>query len=191
METTTTGANSHADARLIAYLNLKLREIDQPGIAVTRPDGLEPLVDHFLALSRENLRIGSQQVSAFHAWSTGTGAHQQSVIGVFERGHGVSMGLHASEQRERAVVELHDHALEGLHARLDLEQAEDDRLVGAEEGSRGDAEEERITDLAGGAGDCDTKRLVHKIKLRTEYGNAPRMWQVCVAPDSSRVTFPF
>jgi hypothetical protein len=56
METTTTGANSHADARLIAYLNLKLREIDQPGIAVTRPDGLEPLVDHFLALSREKDR---------------------------------------------------------------------------------------------------------------------------------------
>ena len=56
METTTPGPHAHADARLIAYLNLKLREIDQPGIAVTRPDGLEPLVDHFLALSREKDR---------------------------------------------------------------------------------------------------------------------------------------
>ncbi len=46
-----------ADAQFIAYLNLKLREIGQPGLAA-QPDvgGLAPLVDHFLALSREKDR---------------------------------------------------------------------------------------------------------------------------------------
>ena len=58
-------------------------------------------------------------------------------------------------QREGAVVELHDHALEHLHGRLDLEQAQHDRLVLAEQLARGDAEEEGVADLAAGAGDGD------------------------------------
>ena len=47
-----------ADSQLIAYLNLKLREIGQPGLtpAGGDADGLAPLVDHFLALSREKDR---------------------------------------------------------------------------------------------------------------------------------------
>ncbi len=47
------------DPQLIAYLNLKLREIGQPGVATpagSAGDGLAPLVDHFLALSREKDR---------------------------------------------------------------------------------------------------------------------------------------
>ena len=45
------------DAQLITYLNLKLREIDQPGVGeLPTGDGLAPLVDHFLALSREKDR---------------------------------------------------------------------------------------------------------------------------------------
>lgn len=45
------------DAQLIAYLNLKLREIGQPsGATNAGADGLAPLVDHFLALSREKDR---------------------------------------------------------------------------------------------------------------------------------------
>jgi hypothetical protein len=46
-----------SDAQLITYLSLKLREIDQPGIGCPpSADGLAPLVDHFLALSREKDR---------------------------------------------------------------------------------------------------------------------------------------
>ena len=45
------------DPQFTAYLNLKLREIGQPGLSA-QPDasGLAPLVDHFLALSREKDR---------------------------------------------------------------------------------------------------------------------------------------
>ena len=47
-----------SDAQFIAYLNLKLREIGQPGLATpsSETEGLAPLVDHFLALSREKDR---------------------------------------------------------------------------------------------------------------------------------------
>ncbi|HUR60030.1 MAG TPA: hypothetical protein VM029_20070, partial [Opitutaceae bacterium] len=49
---------SGPDAQLIAYLNLKLREIGEPGVVdpAARSYPLAPLVDHFLALSREKDR---------------------------------------------------------------------------------------------------------------------------------------
>jgi hypothetical protein len=45
-----------SDPQLLAYLNLKLREIGQPGVALPDQDGLAQLVDHLLALSREKDR---------------------------------------------------------------------------------------------------------------------------------------
>ncbi|HEY3756224.1 MAG TPA: hypothetical protein VGL42_08750 [Opitutaceae bacterium] len=45
-----------ADPRLLAYLNLKLREIGQPGVALPRESSLADFADHFLALSREKDR---------------------------------------------------------------------------------------------------------------------------------------
>lgn len=49
---------ANTDAQLLAYLNLKLREIGRPGVPLDAgtADGLAPLVDHFLALSREKDR---------------------------------------------------------------------------------------------------------------------------------------
>ena len=44
------------DTRLLAYLNLKLREIGQPGVSLPAGDGFTELVDHFLSLSREKDR---------------------------------------------------------------------------------------------------------------------------------------
>ena len=68
---------------------------------------------------------------------------------------GVVADLHAGQGRERAVVELHDDALEGLEGRRDLEQPELDRGVRAEQRAARDAEQEAVADLAGGAGDGD------------------------------------
>lgn len=51
----TTAVTDETDEQLIAYLNLKLREIGQPGVASVG-QGLVPLVDHFLAVSREKDR---------------------------------------------------------------------------------------------------------------------------------------
>ncbi len=57
-------ASTDSDEQLIAYLNLKLREIGQPEFP--RPaaaSGLAPLVDHFLALSREKDRALARHLS--------------------------------------------------------------------------------------------------------------------------------
>jgi hypothetical protein len=61
----------------------------------------------------------------------------------------------AGQHRERAVVELHGGALGGLERRGDLEQAQAHRAVRAEQVAGRDAEEQRVADLAGGAGDGD------------------------------------
>ena len=44
------------DTRLLAYLNLKLREIGQPVVSLPADDGFTELVDHFLSLGREKDR---------------------------------------------------------------------------------------------------------------------------------------
>ena len=73
---------------------------------------------------------------------------------------GVGGDVDAREQREGAVVELHRGALGGLERRLDLEQAQAHRGVGAEQLAGGDAEQQRVADLAGGAGDGDVDGCV-------------------------------
>ncbi len=50
------------DPRLLAYLNLKLREIGQPGVALAGNDAFAGFVDHFLTLSREKDRALAQHL---------------------------------------------------------------------------------------------------------------------------------
>ncbi len=66
---------------------------------------------------------------------------------------------HAGQQREGAIVQFHHHALEGLLRFFvgDFEQLQDDRLVFAEHFAGGDAEQQGVADLTGGAGDGDAQ----------------------------------
>src|SRR5687768_15560670 len=54
-------SSSTSDPRLLAYLNLKLRELSQPGVPLPE-DGLGDLVGNFLALSREKDRVLSRHL---------------------------------------------------------------------------------------------------------------------------------
>ena len=87
--------------------------------------------------------------------SAGPGADEQADVGAVEGGLGVVVDVDAGEQRKGAVVELHRRALGGLDGIGDLEQAQCDRRVGAEHLAARDAEQDRVADLAGGAGDGD------------------------------------
>ncbi len=96
----------------------------------------------------------------------GPGADEQRDVGAVERRTRVVGDVDAAQQRERAVVELHRGALGGPHGRRDLQQAQLDRRVRAEQLTRGDAEEQRVADLAGRAGDGDIHhRLGHAKNL--------------------------
>ena len=105
------------------------------------------------ALRGEDRAVGLEQVAALHALRAGPRADQQGDVRAVERLVGI-VGLdHAGQQREGAVVELHRHALERAERGRDLQQLQDHGLVGPEQLAAGDAEQEAVTDLAGGTGD--------------------------------------
>ena len=116
-----------------------------------------------LALFDEDLRVLHQQILALHPGPAGLGADEQRDVGVLERDGRVRRAFHAGEERKRAVLDLHHHALERRLRLFDrqLEELQDDRLVLAEHLAGGDPEQQAVADLAGGAGDGDANGLLH------------------------------
>ncbi len=96
-----------------------------------------------LALLDEDLRVLQQQVLALHARAARFGPDQHRVVGVLEGDLGIASPHHAGHQRERRVLELHHHPLQGgLHlVDRQFEELKDDGLVAAEHFAGGDAEE--------------------------------------------------
>ena len=110
-----------------------------------------------LALRGEDRAVGREQVAALHARAARPGADEQREVDAVEDRLGVVADLDAGEVRERAVVELHDDALERLERRGDLEQPQLDRAVAQQRAAR-EAEQQAVADLAGGTGDGDLQR---------------------------------
>jgi hypothetical protein len=121
-------------------------------------DGVERL-----ALLDEDLRVLEQEILALHAGPARLGADEERVVGVLERDLGIAGAGHAREQGKGAVLELHHHALQRGLRLVDrqFEELQDDRLVAAEHLAGRDAEQERIADLAGGAGDGNSYGIFH------------------------------
>ena len=92
------------------------------------------------ALRGEDIGIGMQQIGTFHAFAARAGTDQNSDFGILKCGFGVAGGKHISQQREGAVVQLHNHALYGLLRLRQIEQLQDNGLVCAEHIAGGNAE---------------------------------------------------
>jgi hypothetical protein len=106
------------------------------------------------ALAGEDLAVGGEQVGAVHALLARHGADEHGgVHAVEDLAPGRRRSDDIGQGRERAVVELHDDALERLEGGRDLEQPQLDRGVRAEQRTAGDAEEQAVADLTGSAGD--------------------------------------
>ena len=108
-----------------------------------------------LTLGLEDGAVGLQQVSALHALGTRPGADQKRDVDSVEGLGRVIGDLNPAQQRKSAVVELHRCPLSRLDGLRDLQQRQAHRRVRAEHLTAGDAEQQCVTDLAGGAGDCD------------------------------------
>ena len=111
-----------------------------------------------LALLGEDRAVGRQQLAALHARAARAGADEQAEVDAVEDLARVGADLDPGERRERAVVELHHDALEGLQCWLDLQQPQLDRTVGAEQRTAREPEQQAVADLAGGTGDGDLER---------------------------------
>ena len=105
------------------------------------------------ALLGEDRAVGLQEVTPLHAFRTRAGADEQGQLGAVEHLSGVRADLHVCEQRERAVLQLHDRALQSGQCGRDLEQPQPDGALTAQEVSVRDPEEQAVADLAGGSGD--------------------------------------
>ena len=113
------------------------------------------------ALRPEDGAVGFQQVLALHAGSAWTRTHQQRVVHILEGDVGVIGCHHAVQRGECAVVEFHDHALQGRQGRGDFQQMQDHRLVRTKHVARGNTEQQGITDLAGGTGNSNSDGSFH------------------------------
>ena len=124
-----------------------------------------------LALDGEDGAVRLQEVLALHAGPTRARPDQQRVLRAVEGHVRVVGGDDPVQEGEGAVVQLHDHALERLQRGGDLQEPQDHGLVATEEVAGGDAEQEGVADLAGGAGDRDVHGCVHGVaSVRAAWG---------------------
>ena len=91
------------------------------------------------------------------------GADQQRAVRRPERDLRVGRSAHPGQQPEGAVLHLHHDAFEcGLClVERKLQQLQDHRLIRAEHLATGDAEQQAVADLTGGAGDGYADGLLH------------------------------
>ena len=179
-----------AQARRVLHRDQRIgvrRVADDQHAHVAIRDGVERL-----ALHRENLRVGEQQVLALHARTARPRADEQRCMTILERNLRVVGRNDPVQGRKRAVVQFHHDALQRAKRRRDLEQVQVDRLVGPEHLARGHSEGKRVADLARGAGDGDVDGGLHEGILSVVSdpgalvaGNVP---VACVCPGSSILT---
>ena len=121
-----------------------------------------------LALRPEDGAVGGEQVLPLHPRTARPGADQEGDVDGAEALVDVRRRDDAVEQREGAVAQLHRHALKGRERRGDLDEVQNDRLVRPEEIARGDAEEDRVSDIPGGAGDGNMLGFFHGRRILRE-----------------------
>jgi len=103
---------------------------DDDGLA----GALSVVVDCFTSVD-EDLAVVLQEVSTFHTRSTGLGTNQEVVIDFFEGNFEVTGDDDVVEEGEGTVVELGLDTLEGVFSEGEIEEVENDSLVGTEEGT--------------------------------------------------------
>ena len=123
-----------------------------------------------LALADENLAVDAEQVLAFHARLARHAADEQRPIHTAKTFIEVGRRHHTLEQRKRAIVQFHDDALERAERGRNFDQMKYERLIRSEHRAGGDAKQERVTNLAGGAGDCDFNRSFHGAISHKRFG---------------------
>ena len=113
----------------------------------------------------KDLAVRAQKVLPLHPRSTRPGTDEKRVVGVVEALVEVRGRVNARKQREGGVVQLHHDAGQSVHGGRDLDQLQNDGLIGAEHVAGRDAEGQGVTDVACGAGDGDANGLLHSLLL--------------------------
>ena len=114
-----------------------------------------------LTLADENLAVDPEQILPFHSRLARHASDQQCPVHVAKTFIEIGRRYHRFKQRERAIVQFHDHAFERAEHGRNLDQMKSERLIGPKHLSGGDAKQERVTNVPGGAGHSDFNWSFH------------------------------
>src|SRR5664280_932141 len=112
-------------------------------------------------LAREDLAVDAEQVLALHARLARHRADEQGPVDALEAFIERGGRNDPLEKRKRAVLEFHDHAVQRLQRRFDLQEMNDHRLVRAEHRAGSDAKQKGVADLAGSASNSNADGRFH------------------------------
>jgi len=127
------------------------RIADDQHFHVARGDSVERF-----ALCSENRAVGFEQILALHAFAARARADQHGDLHILEGYLGVVGDDDTLQQRKCAIFQLHHYPLDCCHGLRDVEQLQNHRLIFAEHLTAGDAKQQAVADLAGGASHCDS-----------------------------------
>ena len=91
------------------------------------------------ALLNENLPVDAKQIFAFHSSSPGHTPNKKSPIHSAKSLIEISRGQDVVQERKRAIVQLHHHALKDFQGRRNLNQMQVDRLIRPEDPTGGNS----------------------------------------------------
>ncbi len=180
---------NHRSGGISGALAAAIRQLVLHGLPTTRMrTSVAALRAMALPCAGEDAAVDGEQVLALHPRLARHGADQQRPVHAGEGLVGARGADHAAEQREGAVLELHRHALEGGQRGLQLEHVQVDGGARAEHLAGGDAEEERVADLTGGAGDGHLHvRIGHRCGVYRSAAMKLRTW-VAISSRTRRKT---
>merc|ERR1711893_278940 len=101
---------------------------------------------HSLALSFENLNVGSEQIFTLHTFFTGHSTNQESSVDVLKCDGRIVGGDDISDERHSAIVDFHDNAIENTLHRCNVEKMEYQGLIRAENVSAADLIQQVVSD---------------------------------------------
>ena len=119
---------------------------------------LDSLLGHLIdgaTLGLENFGISLKQVRALHAGASWAGTDKHANIGVLEANERINSGNDVLNARVRAILELHDEALEDLLSRRQLDELHDHLLVWSKHPALSNEVAKEGADLSSGASDSD------------------------------------
>ena len=150
-----------------------MRQLVLQGLATTRTRAGQSFVDRVTMVSVDR-SVGQKQLRALECRPVGDAGEQDHPIGAGECLEGVARRPELCQHGKRAVEKLHLDRVELGPALRRTQQAELDRLVWPEHGSRRDPEEQRVADLSGGAGHGNPDRFAHERRSFLEYYDSIR-----------------
>jgi hypothetical protein len=106
-----------------------------------------------LTLDREDLGVTHKEITALHTLGAGLGTDEKGSIDINEGLNGVIKGVDTAEERISTILKLHNDTLQSLLSGREIQQVELDGGGLTEHGTRGDAEEESISDVTSGTSD--------------------------------------